>query len=101
MPGGWTGWVSPALVPAGHMLCGVDDVFNGILVTGDFVGDVMFYGRGAGSTPTASAIVGDIIEIARSIDQPLRPSAWASAPEFLPEAQPAFAWPGTFIRSLA
>ena len=98
--GGWTGWVSPAFVPKGHMLFGVDDVFNGILVTGDFVGDVMFYGRGAGSKPTASAIAGDIIEIARGIGQPPRPSAWESAPGFVPESDPKFAWPGTFIRAL-
>jgi homoserine dehydrogenase len=97
---GWTGWVSPAFVPEGHMLYTVDDVFNGILVTGDFIGDVMFYGRGAGSLPTASAIVGDIIEIARAIDRPPLPTAWDSVPEFLPEEQPRYAWEDTFIRSL-
>jgi hypothetical protein len=83
------------------MLNGVDDVFNGILVNGDFIGDVMFYGRGAGSLPTASAIVGDIIEIARAIDQPPRATAWASVPEFVPEGEPRFAWAGTFVRALA
>ncbi len=98
---GWTGWVSPAFVPAGHMLFCVDDVFNGILINGDFVGDVMFYGRGAGSLPTASAIIGDIIEIARAIDNPHRPSNWDAAPAFVPEEAPKFAWPGTFIRVLA
>ncbi len=97
---GWTGWVSPAFVPEGHMLHGVNDVFNGILVTGDFVGDVMFYGRGAGSLPTASAIVGDVIEIARSIDVPFCAAPWASVPEFVPDA-PRYAWPGTFVRTLA
>jgi len=99
--GGWTGWVAPAFVPEGHMLYTVNDVYNGILVHGDFIGDVMFYGRGAGSMPTASAIVGDIIEIARAIDRPPLPIAWDSVPEFLPEEQPRYAWEGTFIRTLA
>jgi homoserine dehydrogenase len=97
----WTGWVSPAFVPAGHTLFTVDDVYNGILVTGDFIGDVMFYGRGAGSLPTASAIVGDIIEIARAIDRPPLPVVWDSVPEFVPEDQPRYAWEDTFIRTLA
>ena len=56
-------WVGPMLIP-GHMpLSKVDDVFNAGIVTGDNVGDVMFYGRGAGMLPTASAVVGDIIDI--------------------------------------
>ena len=62
---GWNGWVHPALVPVGHPLYAVRDVFNGILVNGDFVDDVMFYGRGAGSLATASACVGDVIDAAR------------------------------------
>ena len=44
------------------MLASVDDVYNAIAVTGDGVGDVLFYGRGAGKLPTASAVVGDIID---------------------------------------
>ncbi|MDL2206944.1 homoserine dehydrogenase [Eubacteriales bacterium OttesenSCG-928-N13] len=62
---GWTGWVHPSLLSANHPLQQVRDVFNGIMVQGDFVGEVAFRGRGAGSLPTASAIVGDLIEIAR------------------------------------
>jgi homoserine dehydrogenase len=46
-------------------LADVEDVFNAILVKGDAIGDVMFYGRGAGKLPTASAVVGDIIEAAK------------------------------------
>ena len=99
--GGWTGWVSPAFVPAGHMLHGVSDVFNGILVRGDFAGDVMFYGRGAGAEPTASAIIGDIIEISRALDRPHHGGAWSVVPAFETEAQPRFAWEGTSIRALA
>lgn len=61
--------VCPMLIPKGHMLSGVDGVFNGIMVNGSFVGDVMFYGRGAGMLPTASAVVGDIIDIVRHRDR--------------------------------
>ena len=64
---GWTGWVNPALLRARHPLGRVDDVFNGILVTGDAVDEVMFYGRGAGSMPTASAVIGDVIELSRGM----------------------------------
>ncbi len=54
--------VSPALLPRESQLAGVDDVFNGILVRGDATGDVVFYGKGAGKLPTASAVVADIID---------------------------------------
>lgn len=54
--------VSPALLPRDSQLGGVDDVFNGILVRGDATGDVVFYGKGAGKLPTASAVVADIID---------------------------------------
>ncbi len=60
---GWTGWVGPALLPNAHPLCVARDVFNAICVTGEAVGDVMFYGRGAGSLPTASAVVGDVVQV--------------------------------------
>ena len=54
--------VCPRLVPKSNLLASVDDVYNAISVTGDGVGDVMFYGQGAGKLPTASAVVGDIID---------------------------------------
>lgn len=54
--------VCPRLVPKSTMLSHVDDVYNAISVTGDGVGDVLFYGQGAGKLPTASAVVGDIID---------------------------------------
>lgn len=60
--------VHPTLISARHPLASVSDVYNAIYVRGDFVQDVMFYGRGAGSLPTASAVVGDIMEIARNIN---------------------------------
>ena len=57
--------VCPRLVPKSNMLASVDDVYNAVSVTGDGVGDVLFYGQGAGKLPTASAVVGDIIDCLR------------------------------------
>lgn len=59
--------VHPTMIPLHNPLADVNGVFNAIRLTGDFVGPVMFYGRGAGQNPTASAIVGDLIGLARSI----------------------------------
>ncbi len=59
--------VHPAFLPLSHPLASVNDVFNAIFVLGDAVGETMFYGRGAGKLPTASAVCGDIIDVARDI----------------------------------
>jgi homoserine dehydrogenase len=59
--------VHPTMIPLHNPLADVNGVFNAIRLTGDFVGPVMFYGRGAGQNPTASAIVGDMIGLARTI----------------------------------
>ena len=59
--------VAPFLLPADCPLSNISDVYNGVLVRGNFVGDVMFYGRGAGSDPTASAVVADVDKLARGI----------------------------------
>ena len=59
--------VHPVLLPKSHPLASVNDVYNAVYLRGNAVGDVMFYGRGAGSLPTGSAVVGDVIEIARNI----------------------------------
>lgn len=59
--------VHPTFVKKSHPLANVNGVFNGIYVTGNAVGDVMFYGPGAGSLAAGSAVVGDIIEIAKNI----------------------------------
>ena len=59
--------VAPMLIPMDHALASVNDSFNAVFVHGDAVDDAMFYGRGAGELPTASAVVGDIIDIARNI----------------------------------
>ena len=65
--------VHPAFVPEDLLLANVDGVFNAIQVEGDLVGRVIFYGRGAGSSPTASAIVADVIQLAQNIRLGLRP----------------------------
>jgi homoserine dehydrogenase len=59
--------VHPTLIPAGSPLAAVSGVFNAILVAGDAAGEQMFYGRGAGQMPTASAVWSDVIEIARRV----------------------------------
>ena len=60
-------FVAPHLVSGSNPLAGVEDVFNAIAVRGNAVGDVMFYGRGAGKLPTASAVVADVIDIAKDL----------------------------------
>ncbi len=54
--------VFPAFVPKDNPLAGINDVFNGIVVKGEDLGDVMFYGRGAGKLPTANAVVADVVD---------------------------------------
>ena len=60
--------VYPAMVSRQRVLSDVDDVFNAVLVRGDAVGDVMFYGRGAGKLPTASAVVADIVDCVKHLE---------------------------------
>ncbi|MDP2401492.1 MAG: homoserine dehydrogenase, partial [Actinomycetota bacterium] len=59
--------VHPTMIPAAHPLAAVNGVYNAIYVIGDSVGETMFFGEGAGSLPAASAVVGDVIEVARHI----------------------------------
>ncbi len=73
--------VSPMLIKKGTPLAMVEDVFNAIMVRGDSVGDVMFYGRGAGKLPTASAVLGDVIDIAT--DSANKNFIWAEGTEDL------------------
>ena len=63
-----TASVKPMLVSHNNILSNVDGVFNAIMVTGDAVGDVLFYGKGAGKMPTASAVVADVIDCAKHIN---------------------------------
>lgn len=60
-------YISPQLVSKNSQLANVEDVFNGIVVRGNAIGDVMFYGRGAGKLPTASAVVADIIDAVKHL----------------------------------
>ena len=60
--------VHPMLIDEKHPMASVNDSFNAVFVKGDAVGDTMFYGRGAGELPTASAVVGDIFEVVRNIN---------------------------------
>lgn len=60
-------FVAPMLVSNDSQLSSIDDVFNGILVRGDSTGDVVFYGKGAGKLPTASAVVADIVDCVKHI----------------------------------
>ena len=73
-------YVAPHLVDQENPLAGVEDVFNAIAVKGNAIGDVMFYGRGAGKLPTASAVVADVIDAARHRDEKKR-MFWAEGGE--------------------
>lgn len=68
--------VHPALLPAEELLARVDGVLNAVQVEGDLAGRVLFQGAGAGSLPTTSAIMADVLDAARSIVQGSRPSPW-------------------------
>ena len=60
-------YVCPMLIPSSHPLATVNDSYNAVFVHGDAVEDAMFFGRGAGELPTASAVVGDVFDIVRNI----------------------------------
>jgi homoserine dehydrogenase len=59
--------VHPTMIPAASPMAAVSGVFNAVFITGDNVGDLMFYGRGAGQLPTASAVWSDVLDIARRV----------------------------------
>jgi homoserine dehydrogenase len=59
--------VHPALVPLHHVLASVSGVFNAVMVRGDLAGDTLYYGRGAGREPTASTVIGDVVDIVRNL----------------------------------
>ena len=57
--------VHPAMIPRVHPLAWVREAFNAVFVEADAAGELMFYGRGAGGDPTASAVLGDVVAVAR------------------------------------
>lgn len=71
--------VAPMFISRESQLANVDDVFNGILVRGDATGDVVFYGKGAGKLPTASAVVADIIDCVRHLKSDRKILYWEDA----------------------
>ena len=75
--GGYVAMVAPYLLPKTHPLYNVNDVFNAIFVHGNVLGDAMFYGSGAGKLPTASAVVADVVEMAKNLDKNI-PVEWSS-----------------------
>lgn len=83
-PSGVSVRVHPALVSHQHMLASVGGVFNAVLVRGDVVGDTLYYGRGAGRLPTASAVLADVADVARRLAAGVR----SDLPVF-PEGGPA------------
>jgi homoserine dehydrogenase len=79
--------VHPTMIPATSPLAAVSGVFNAVFLTGDAVGDLMFYGRGAGQLPTASAVWSDVLEISRRIVHGI-PSLALELPSSGPQALP-------------
>jgi homoserine dehydrogenase len=61
--------VHPAMIPDAHPLASVTESFNAVFVEGDAVGQLMFYGRGAGGLPTGSAVVGDLVDVVRNLER--------------------------------
>ena len=76
--------VHPTMLPFGHQLANVNGVFNAIYVTGDAVGETMFFGEGAGAGPAASAVMGDVLEVARHVALGMRPIAGCACTGDLP-----------------
>ena len=71
----YTCMVAPYIVPKSHPLYQVNDVFNAVFVKGNMLGDSMFYGSGAGKLPTASAVVADVVDIAKNLGKTI-PMSW-------------------------
>lgn len=81
-------YVAPMLLPDTHPLIGVNDVFNAIFVKGNVLGDVMFYGQGAGKLPTASAVVADVVDAVKNRGTDIMAS-WSSQKQQLSDIKSA------------
>jgi homoserine dehydrogenase len=81
-------YVAPMLLPDTHPLIGVNDVFNAIFVKGNVLGDVMFYGQGAGKLPTASAVVADVVDAVKNWGTDIMAS-WSSQKQQLSDIKSA------------
>jgi homoserine dehydrogenase len=80
--------VHPALVPRSHPLAGVRDAFNAVFIEGEAAGELMLYGQGAGGLPTASAVVGDLIDATRNLlAGTTAPSPERTLARLLPESE--------------
>lgn len=90
--------VHPTMIPNSHPLASVNGVYNAIYVVGDAVGETMFFGEGAGSLPAASAVVGDLIEVARRIQSGCAPLVGCTCTEALPVRDIADLETGYYIR---
>lgn len=76
--------VHPTMLPLAHPLATVNGVYNAIYVVGDAVGQTMFFGEGAGSGPAASAVMGDVLEVARHIQAGIKPLVGCTCTDKLP-----------------
>ena len=76
--------VHPTMIPEKHQMANVNGVYNAIYVTGDAVGETMFFGEGAGAGPAASAVMGDVLEVARHITLGIKPIVGCTCTDELP-----------------
>ena len=76
--------VHPTMIPESHQLATVNGVFNAIFVEGDAVGQTMFFGEGAGAGPAASAVMGDVLEVARHVQMGIKPIVGCTCTDKLP-----------------
>ena len=76
--------VHPTMIPEDHQLATVNGVYNAIFVEGDAVGQTMFFGEGAGAGPAASAVMGDVLEVARHIQMGIKPIVGCTCTDYLP-----------------
>ena len=76
--------VHPTMIPLSHQMANVNGVNNAIYVTGDAVGETMFFGEGAGSGPAASAVMGDVLELARCLQMGVKPLVGCTCTDNLP-----------------